>query len=234
METANVEERPRKIPIHGEHEMEGRVRGLLAGGTIAEAGGGGGALVLGILGLIGLLPLTLAAVATILVGAGLTLGGGTLAGRYARLLSRSVEDPAADAVATGMAFESICGVAGIALGVLAVLGISPLTLLAVATIVLGAAATLGSSAAARLDNLLLQNRQRLDLPSPAALRLSYDAVQVGSSAEVMVGLAAIVLGIVALSGTAPLTMILVAQLSLGLSVLLSGTALASRIFTVLR
>lgn len=225
MDAIKVEEQPRRIST-----SEGqRQRGLLAGGSLAEALGGAGAVVLGILGLIGVLPVLMASISAIVIGGALLFGGGTLAARYARALSRTASDEIAEASAGGLAFEALCGVAGIALGILALLGIAPFTLLGVAAIVLGGGLALASGATARLEDLL----QRSGLEA-GGLRSSQEALRAAGGAEVMIGLAAVVLGILSLSGVAPLTLILVAMLGLGVTVLMSGSSIASRVLPARR
>jgi hypothetical protein len=225
MDAIKVEEQPRHI-VAGEGQ---RQRGLLAGGSLAEALGGAGAVVLGILGLIGVLPVMMASICAIVIGGALLFGGGTLAARYGRALSRTTSDELAEASAGGLAFEALCGVAGIALGILALLGISQFTLLGVAAIVLGGGLALASGATSRLDDLL--QRSGMDA---SGLRASQEALRATGGAEVMIGLAAVVLGILALSGVAPLILILVAMLGLGVAVLMSGSSIASRLLPMRR
>ena len=59
----------------------------LAGGSAVEAAGGLGAAILGILGLAGVFPGYLEAVATIALGVALFAEGGAVAARYRRVLA---------------------------------------------------------------------------------------------------------------------------------------------------
>lgn len=222
MDAIKVEEQPRHIATN---EIQ---RGVLAGGSLAEALGGAGVVVLGILGLIGVLPVMMASIGAIAVGGALMFGGGTLAARYGRALSRTANNDLAEASAGGLALEALCGVAGIALGILALLGVAPFTLLGVAAIVLGGGLALASGATARLDDLL----QRSGLESGG--RAAQEALRATGGAEVMLGLAAVVLGILSLSGVAPLTLILVSMLGLGVVVMMSGSSIASRLLPARR
>jgi hypothetical protein len=126
----------------------------------------------------------------------------------------------------GMGMEAMAGIAGAVLGVLALLGIKPLTLLSVAATVLGAALLTASGALARLESLT----RWADVS--AAERASHDTVYVASGADVIVGAGAVVLGILALTGHDPMTLSLIAMLSVGAAVLLSGSSPAARIFSV--
>ncbi|HEX2655878.1 MAG TPA: hypothetical protein VHN11_19815, partial [Xanthobacteraceae bacterium] len=57
-------------------------------GSVGEAVAGAAGLVLAILGLLGILPLTLDAIAGIALGVALLLGGAALAARYSRAIDR--------------------------------------------------------------------------------------------------------------------------------------------------
>jgi hypothetical protein len=68
---------------------------------------------------------------------------------------------------------------------------------------------------------------------PGEHEWSRDAVYAASGSDLWIGGAAVVLGILALSGFTPMTLILVALLCTGASVLLSGLSIAGRMFTTL-
>lgn len=90
----------------------------------AEVMGGAAGLVLGILAMTNIVPITLISVAAIVYGASLILGAASHYG----------ERPGTD---TGrVSFEILIGVAGIVLGILALLNINPLTMGLIAMIVL--------------------------------------------------------------------------------------------------
>jgi hypothetical protein len=57
-----------------------------------------------------------------------------------------------------------------------------------------------------------------------------DTLYAASGSEALIGAGAIVLGILSLAGYAPLTLILVALLAVGASILLAGTAVSGRMF----
>jgi hypothetical protein len=191
---------------------------------MTEVIGGAGAIVLAILGLIGVLPITMASIATIAVGVALLTVGGIIARRYSRALAGPEPTNIRREVMGGMGMEAMAGLAGLVLGILALIGISPLLLLSIAIIVLGAALLMASGAMARLETLM--RWETLD----ASQSKAHDAVYVATGSEVLVGVGAVVLGILALSGHDPLTLSLIAMLSIGASVLLSGSSLAARFF----
>ena len=160
---------------------EGRRTGIFAGSAL-EGFGAIAAVALSIVGLVGVFPPTMAAIAAIVVGAGTLIEGGAFGLAGARQgMSYWF------AGAKGADFQA--GLATVVLGILALLGIAPQTLLAVAVIALGA-------------SFLLSNR-------------------------VMIGLGAVVLGILAVVGLAQLTLVLVGLLILGAGLLFSGTQMAA-------
>ena len=111
---------------------------------------------------------------------------------------------------------AMAGLAGLVLGILGLLGVSRIELLSVAPVIFGAGLVISSAAMARFEQLLRIQR-------------GTEAVYVASGADGLVGAGAIVLGIIALSGTAPLTLSLIAMLAVGAAVLMSGTSLASQL-----
>ncbi len=203
-----------------------RVRALefLGGGSLAESVAGAGAMVLAILALSGIEVIYLGAVATIAMGAALLFEGGAIAAEYSRILASLKDDSLSNLeLGGGMTAESVAGIAGIVLGVLALLGVAPLSLMAVAVLVFGSALIIGTAANLRLRDLSLDGRN-LD---PRAHRTIRAFVSATAGTQVLVGVGALVLGIIALQGIAPLTLVMVGLLGLGSAVLLSGTALGA-------
>jgi len=174
--------------IHSREERYETLRKSVAGGSALAGIAGFAAIVLAILGLIDVLPLILASVAAIVVGAALLMEGGFSAAWFGGTRERFNEY-----MEGAFSAELMGGIAGIVLGILALLGIAPQTLLSVAVLALGASLFLASWAGAI------------------------------AGAKLLVGLASIVLGILGLVGTVPLTLTLVAFLCLGFGTLLSGS-----------
>jgi hypothetical protein len=211
----------------------------VGGSSIVESIGGIGALVLSILGLIGFMPITMAAIASIAAGGALLIGGGTLASQYARIFSGARPRLSHSIIGGGMAMESLAGFAGIVLGLLSLLGIHSAVLLAASVIVLGCALLLASGAIARLTTLPM--REPFGVATEQARQgehehymhehyMARDALYAASGSEALIGAGAIVLGILSLSGIAPIPLILVALLAIGASILLAGSSVAGRMF----
>ncbi len=202
------------------HEIEG--------GSTTEAVGGAVAIVLAILGLLGVLPTMLASIAAIAIGVGLVVAGGAIAARYERVLSAPESTASRREIAGGMGMEAFAGIAALVLGVLALLGLSTGTLLAISAIAAGAGLLMASGSMARLESLVRWEMARDDTSK------LHDTVYASAGSEVLIGAGAIVLGILALTGTDPLTLVLVALLSIGASLLASGSTLAGHFFSMFR
>jgi hypothetical protein len=183
------------------------------------------AIVLAILGLAGARPFYMAAIGVIALGVGLVAEGAVLAGRYSRLLRDTSEGQVATShLGGGLTAETLAGIAGIALGILALVGVRPFILLPIAILVYGGGLVATSGSATRLADLVVEWAPLGD----AARRVAREASSAASSAHLLVGIAAMALGVLALIGFVPLLLTLVALLGLGASMLISGSTIGSR------
>lgn len=200
-------------------------------GSMAEAASGLAGVVLAILGLAGILSPLLLSISTIAIGAALLFEGGAIAARFSNLLTDlgrgRVE---ATELGGGMTAEFLGGAAGVALGILGLLGVLPGVLIPVAAIVFGGSLIFGSTVTSRLNSLEIRRAGGNELAQMAAREM----VSAAAGLQVLVGLGGIALGIIALVGIAPEILSLVAMLGLGASVLLSGSAVSSRMVSVFR
>jgi hypothetical protein len=203
----------------------------VATGSMAEGIAGAAAIALTIIGLAGTLSTLLLSIAIIAVGAGLAFQGASIASRFSDLLYRASQGRLQGLeFGAGMSAEILGGAAGIALGILALVGVAPLTLSAIAAIVLGGGVLIGSSTSSRLNMLLATGGNQDD----ATLRITRELMQASVDVQLLIGLASIALGILALLGLVPLYLTLIAMLSLGFSVLMGGTAVTSRMMSIFR
>jgi hypothetical protein len=197
------------------------------GGTVAEAVAAAGAVTLAILGLVQIYPVLFVSIATIAIGAALLLHGASIAGRFRAML---VETPAGSAdTGVGVTAEFVGGLAGIALGILALIDILPGLMVPIAAIVFGAVLVFDSGITVRLAQLP-PAEARVPDRSESVLRQAAEAT---SGLQVLVGLGVAALGILALLDYAPLVLSLVAMLSVGGFLLLKDTAVGSRLYKVL-
>jgi hypothetical protein len=182
--------------------------GTQSGESITEGIAAIVVIVLTILGLANVAPALLVAIATIAAGVVFMVrGSGT-----ASIVARS----GSSAVGGSFAMELLIGAAGIILGILALLQISPTDLIAIAVIAYGAAQVLAgrsSNAFAGAPPIALSNAAGL---------------------QALAGLQAIVLGILALAGFTPLVLVLIALLALGSLLFVNGVAFGDAVLTVFR
>jgi len=214
-----------------EPEREKSIK-VVAGSSITEALCGAATVVLAIVGLASttLPPGDVASVATIVFGVALMALGAAIAARYSRLLRETAPYgwDARTELGSGMGAELVGGAAGIVLGILGLIGLGTPTLIPIAVIIFGGALLLGSGAAAEVSSLSAPTTHE------QFAHIARQASVAASGAQVLVGLGAIVLGILALVGITPVASTLVALLVLGASVVLSGGAVSSRMVAMLR
>jgi hypothetical protein len=191
--------------------------------SIAQAIASIATVILTILGLAHVAPNFLVAIATITFGAALLLYGAAMLGEYARLARQASAPTPAVLGGSGLSAVLLAGAAGIVLGILALLGISPAELTAIAVIAFGSALILSSNSALRMHFFRLAAAR----PDDRAQRVAGDMLTgelLSSSAGTfgLVGLAAIVLGILALAGFAPVVLVLITLLALGGVTVING------------
>lgn len=196
---------------------------LLSGGSGLEVLAGAAAIVLSILGLIGMAPIVFGAIACICLGGALLLFSGAVGARWRETGARvqRERDEGADVVG-GLGAEAIGGAAGVVLGILALIGLAPVTLFTIAVICIGGGMLFGGAGQAELDVLATERDPRL-------ARYSEKAMKAGGGVMALAGIGGVVLGILGLIGVQPVVVLaLVATLVLGGGLLLGGGAGAFR------
>ena len=203
-------------------------------GATTEAVGAAAAIVLAIIGLAGVLSDPVMSVATIVLGVAILMDAAAVGARYRRIVSALTTGEEAHAlraeIGGGISAGTLGGIAGIVLGILALLGLTPTPLCSVALIVFGGALLFGSAEKKRLASVHVS---RYDLTWSARHAID-EAVEASADGEVMVGICAVVLGILALVGLVSATLVLVGYLGVGATILLSGSAFGARMFGILR
>jgi len=160
----------------------------MEGGLLGEAIGSIAVIALAIVGLAGVWSTNLAAIATIILAAAILIEGGVLTGT--EMLVRRGELANTDLLA---------GLAGVVLGILALLGVASGTLISVAVIVFGGCALFSRLAEGSFGSRML------------------------------VGIAAVVMGILAVVGVSQTPLVLVALLCLGAMELFAGAENATQL-----
>lgn len=203
----------------------------VTGASLIEVIVGVAVVVLPILGLLGILPMTLAAVTCIAIGVGFLLHGVAVSARWRDILHElgGAGRQKAD-IGGGLSAEFLGGAAGITLGVLALLGIYPDVLIPASAIVFGTTLLFASATQAELAAIGHDNER--------SERTTRGAARAMSGAEVLCGIAAIVLGILVLAGWTgglePIRLAHIAFLCVGAAMVLAGTTLGTRMVAAMR
>ena len=207
-------------------------------GGVMDAIGGIATAVLAIIGLAGWRPELLAGVATIVFGAALLIQGGTLLSEYSQVVTPGgALQTATDAFSgDGLAAMFPVGIAGIVLGILALLGIASYTLTSVSVIAFGAALMLSAQSVRRLYRMQVELR-RVSVSGSVREFLAGEMAAGSAGIQFAAGLAALVLGIIAVVSAGTLRselLTLVALLVVGLTNIISGSALSGLVLSFMR
>ena len=216
-----------------ESRSQSRYAETAAYGGLLDALGGIATIVLAIIGLTSFDPVGMAGIATIVFGAALLIEGGTILSEYAHIMSPSETMLEPNSLRSeGLSAMLLVGSGGIVLGVLALLGIASPELTAIAVIAYGSALILSSSS---LSHLYMLESQTLQSGTRSINELLAGQVASGSAGvQLLAGLAALVLGILAIAGYNPLLLTLSALLVLGVTVLLTGGTLTGLLMSFMR
>jgi hypothetical protein len=184
--------------------------------AVVQALLGIGAATLAVIGLEHFAAASLLAIATIVVGAALLFEGGLISARFSALRSQMEKVPFRFRRWMGMEF--VAGTGGVTLGILALLHFTPLILIPIAAMALGIAQIINSGLNTRLNAMEMSGSKSDGLRQEAAR----ETVIPYAGIEGFVGLGALVLGLIALSGISPLVLSLVAILSVAAGHLFNG------------
>jgi hypothetical protein len=211
------------------------VEAAAAYGGLADAIGGIATIILAIIALAGVHPEIMLPIATIVFGAALLIQGGTMLSEYASIIF-----PAGSATASPEQFGVgslsslfLVGVAGIVLGILALLGITPSILTAIAVIAFGSALMLTSNSVRHLY-MMQSCASWSGAPRAGAELLAGEMASGSAGVQMLAGLAAIVLGILAVLGMNQNILTLAALIVLGATVILTGSALSGLVIGFMR
>jgi len=199
-------------------------------GSAVEAAAGIAIAILAIIGLSRGESGSLTSIATIILGAAMFVFGATMASEYGKLVDTVGEAAVgASEFGAGMSVEIMTGGTAIVLGILGLIGVSRGVLVPAAVITVGVGLMLSAGSFQRLNNLRMQVSGLADV----AQSLSRAAVSSALTSQVLAGLAAVVLGILALTipGSAA-SLVQVGLIVLGVALALSGTALTGRMLKI--
>jgi hypothetical protein len=204
---------------------------IVRGGFAAEGIAGIISIVLAILGLLNILPQMLLPIATIVLGAAFLVKGGAVASRFSKMLNETAKGRFETAEWTvGLTTEFIVGVAAVILGILTLLNIAPAILMPVAAIVFGVALLFSSGITNRLNHLQMPKSEEYE----AFREVARESVNVAMGVEILLGLSAMVLGIIAVTGIGWMTLTYIALLCVGISNATSGSAITAKMVGAMR
>jgi hypothetical protein len=200
-------------------------------GGLVDAIGGIATIVLAIIGLSGVNGTALGAIATIVFAAALLIQGGTVLSEYTKVIPSGAFGAGEEmGGGGGLSALFLVGAAGIVLGILALLGIHEQVLIAAAAMAFGAALLLSSNSVWQLYRLKQTSHRVGGMRSFSGGEFLAGEMASGSAAiQCLAGLAAIVLGILAVTGNNPTGLTLIALLVLGATVLLTGSTLTAAV-----
>jgi hypothetical protein len=218
---------------------EAMSRESAAYGGMVDAIGGIVTIVLAICGLAGIAPAMMVSIGTIVFGVALLIQGGTMLSEYAQVIfppgakMTSIEHFGGNSLSAVF----LVGAAGIVLGVLALLGINSAILTPAAAIAFGTALVLSSNAVWHLYVLrsAAMRSEQAQTQMIGSELLASEMASGSAGIQALAGLAAIVLGILAVAGAMnDLALNLVALLALGSTLVLTGSTLSATVLSFMR
>lgn len=218
-------------PYVAENDEIRRTAKTLFGGSLAESFAAGIAIVLAIIGLSGTLANYMLPVAVLIMGVAFLIEGGAITLRYSKLLAEASHDRLEKSeIGVGVSSEYFGGVVGVVLGIISLLGHAPMVLLPVACIAFGATLMLSSGMVLRLNALEIDGAKE----SQRFKRIAGEITKAATGMELLLGISAIILGIIALTGTFTFVLSLVAVLLVGTSGFVTGASVTTKMASIFR
>jgi hypothetical protein len=189
-----------------------------------------GAIALSILALFGFFPAEFASIAAIAIGVSLLFEGAAVTNRMLKYLDAvSMHRIEIVDLKAGASIESLAGISGVTLGILALLGVGPAALLPITAIVFGGALILGGGVSNNLNNQLLRMSEQPEEFKIMAGRM----MATTSDLQLLLGVGVVVLGILSLLGINAALLTLVAFITVGASDVLKSSSIGGRLARVL-
>jgi hypothetical protein len=201
---------------------------IVATTSFVEGVAGLCAIALGIIGLAGSYANAMAGVAIIVLGCALLFETGAISARYSSFATEMGTDSYTVSWASGAGV--LGGIAGIALGILALLHVAPTVLIPVAILGFGFCHLVHNVSHTRLYGLESEKYAS----HRAGEEMFRDSSIASHGVQTIAGLAAVALGIIALSGVNPMVLCLVAIIGLGSAFLLNGSVVGSKMLVLSR
>jgi hypothetical protein len=200
-------------------------------GALIDAIGGAATVVLAIIGLSGTGSDMLLAIATAVFGTALLIQSGTILSELTHMIfPAGAAEPAEEFRGGGLSIVFLVGAAGIVLGVLALVGIYTVELSAIAVIAFGSALVFGSNSVWSLHRMKQAAWRAGGKRIPTGSEILATEMAAGSAGlQCIGGLAGVVLGILAVTGTVPVALSLIGLLVMGATILLTGSTLSGAV-----
>ncbi len=194
-------------------------------GGLVDAVGGVATVVLAIVALAGVHGEVLTSIAVIVFGAALLIQGGAMLAEYGQVILPA-QFSAEQFGGAGLSTLFLVGAAGVVLGILSLIGIQATTLSSVAVIAFGAALVISSNSVRQLYMLRSVSMRSIGPQAGAPQFLAGEMAAGSAGVQLLAGLTGIVLGILAVTGTYPVTLMLSALIVLGATVVLTGSTMS--------
>lgn len=199
-------------------------------GLLSEGAAGIAAIVLAVIALAGISAPILAAIITIVIGVGLMVQAFNSAAEGSKTMSAGLPaNGRMHDIGGEVMVDCLSGITGIVLGVLALVGINAPHLIPVALIVFGGALLLAGAIAMR------PNTASVASAAPGQVQIvAYQGSAAAGGMEIMVGIAAIVLGILSLIFMTSWVLVLVGFIAVGVALLMVSATFSgavTRMFT---
>jgi hypothetical protein len=198
-------------------------------GLLTEGAAGIAVIVLAIIALAGVSAEALTSIAAIVIGVGLMVQAFNSAEEHSKIMTANAAAGVHRAEFGGdVMVDCMCGLTGIVLGILALVGTGAAHLLPPALIVFGGALLVGGAVSMRPRAL------PTSAAGSEAMAVTYQGSAAASGMEILIGLAAIVLGILSLLMTGTWVLVLVGFLAVGAALLLASATFngaVMRLFT---
>ncbi len=180
--------------------VERRQSKTIARGSMMEGIVGLAAGVIAIIGLAGALPEMMLSIASIALGAGLIIEAGAVMGRFSSIV-QDIGESAADLSITpgGTSVETIAGISGVTLGIIALLGINSMALNSIAVIIFGAAIAFGAGSIAMINSLQASRTMKNQFAKNVMISISAASADI----RTLGGLGALAVGVLAVIGINP-------------------------------
>ena len=191
-------------------------------------------IVLAIIGLSGAKPETLVAIATIVFGAALLVQGGAMLSEYVGVIFPEGATNVSMEHFGGSSLSALfmAGAAGIVLGILALVGVESAILTSVAIIGFGAGLLVSGTSVSQLHALKRSVGQSTQ--GSAAGVIAHEMAAGSAGVQTLAGLAAVVLGILALTDVHTIVLELSALIALGSTLVMTGSTLSATVVNFMR